>query len=46
MTCFIEFIDGREERWTSGWRPSIEEMQAYEDKYNPSPYNSSKLPNL
>jgi len=21
--CYIEYIDGREERWNSGWRPKI-----------------------
>jgi len=23
--CYIQYIDGREERWTSGWRPNEEE---------------------
>ena len=28
--CFIEFIENREERWKAGWRPSPEEIRAYE----------------
>jgi hypothetical protein len=28
--CFIEFIEGREERWRSGWRPTREQLDAYE----------------
>ena len=23
--CFIQYVDGREERWQSGWRPNKEE---------------------
>mgnify|MGYP003656546750 CR=1 FL=1 len=23
--CYIQYIDGREERWTTGWRPNEEE---------------------
>jgi len=23
--CFIQYVEGREERWQSGWRPNIEE---------------------
>lgn len=23
--CFIQYVDGREERWQSGWRPSKED---------------------
>ena len=23
--CYIQFIEGREERWTTGWRPNKEE---------------------
>jgi len=26
MHCFIEFVDDREERWKSGWRPSADEI--------------------
>jgi hypothetical protein len=29
--CFIQFIEGREPRWKSGWRPSQEEVKAYID---------------
>jgi len=21
--CYIQFVDGREERWKSGWRPQL-----------------------
>jgi hypothetical protein len=28
MLCFIQFIEGREERWRNGWRPSPEEVEA------------------
>lgn len=24
QNCFIQYVDGREERWLSGWRPSKE----------------------
>jgi len=24
-TCYIQYVEGREERWTSGWRPNKEE---------------------
>lgn len=42
--CWIEFIDGREERWTSGWRPTEDDMKAFSQKYDNSIYSSSKLP--
>lgn len=29
VTCFIMFVDGREEKWKSGWRPSDEQVAAY-----------------
>tara|TARA_R110002153_G_scaffold144015_1_gene295159 strand:- start:2977 stop:3366 length:390 start_codon:yes stop_codon:yes gene_type:complete len=25
QNCFIQYVDGREERWQSGWRPNKEE---------------------
>lgn len=28
--CTIYFIEGREERWKSGWRPDSEQMKAFE----------------
>lgn len=28
MHCHIEFVEDREERWRSGWRPSAEEIGA------------------
>ncbi len=30
VNCTIYFIEGREERWKSGWRPSEDEMKAFE----------------
>ena len=44
QVCWIEFIDGREERWKSGWRPSEEEKETYRLKYDNSIYSRSKLP--
>ena len=29
MDCFIEFIESREERWKSGWRPTDEQISSY-----------------
>lgn len=29
VNCFIEFIDGRVDRWKSGWRPSQEELDTH-----------------
>jgi hypothetical protein len=43
--CFLEFIEGREQRWLDGWRPSAEDMRNFEERWRPSIYNSSKLPN-
>lgn len=25
--CFVYFVEDREERWNSGWRPSQEEIE-------------------
>ena len=25
--CYIEFVEGREERWETGWRPQIDEVK-------------------
>ncbi len=33
IVCFIEFIEGREQRWKDGWRPSPEELAAHAKKY-------------
>lgn len=30
VNCSIYFVEGREKRWESGWRPSTEEMKIYE----------------
>lgn len=46
MVCFIEFIDGREQKWKDGWRPSPEDMKRFEEKYNKSPYRDSNLPEI
>lgn len=32
VNCFIEFIEGREERWKLGWRPSDEQIKRFIDK--------------
>jgi len=32
VNCFIEFIEGREQRWKDGWRPSPEEIRAFHEK--------------
>lgn len=34
LQCFIEFIEHRESRWESGWRPSTDEMQRFLGKMN------------
>ena len=26
MKCFFEFVDGREDRWSSGWRPEKKDL--------------------
>lgn len=44
--CWVEFIDGREQRWLDGWRPSAEELKQFEEKYNKSPFRDSKLPEI
>lgn len=37
MDCFIEFIEGREERWKSGWRPTDEQISSYIAKIREGP---------
>lgn len=32
VNCFIFFIEGREERWKSGWRPSLQEIESMSGK--------------
>mgnify|MGYP001570108621 CR=1 FL=1 len=27
--CWVEWVDHREERWTSGWRPTPEQVAAF-----------------
>lgn len=29
MDCYIEFIESREDRWKSGWRPTQEQIDSY-----------------
>lgn len=29
IDCTIQFIEGREARWASGWRPPEEQLKAY-----------------
>lgn len=29
VDCFIWFIEGREQRWADGWRPSEEDLENY-----------------
>jgi len=41
MMCFIEFIEGREQRWIDGWRPSADDMKRFDAKYNLSIYSNS-----
>lgn len=31
VSCSIQFVEGREERWKGGWRPSPEQLKAYRD---------------
>ena len=32
VNCFIEFIEGREQRWKDGWRPSQEQLNSFMEK--------------
>lgn len=32
MNCFIEFIEDREDRWNSGWRPTAEQIERFVEK--------------
>lgn len=34
--CFIEFVDGREERWRTGWRPTSEQIAKFLKQFEPS----------
>lgn len=36
MDCFIQWVDGREERWQSGWRPSDEQIAKFLKQFQPS----------
>ena len=31
--CFIGFIEGSEQRWKDGWRPTAEQIKAYTNKF-------------
>lgn len=30
--CHIEFVEGREERWSAGWRPDAAQLEAFRRK--------------
>lgn len=32
--CHVEFIEGREERWKSGWRPDADQVSRVVAKYD------------
>lgn len=34
LPCFIEFIEHREDRWRSGWRPDADDLQRFLGKMN------------
>ena len=34
QACYYEFVDGREERWLSGWRPDEERINGRKSKHN------------
>ena len=34
--CHIQFVESREERWKSGWRPSTEEIEKLIEELNSS----------
>lgn len=34
VNCFIEFIEDREDRWKSGWRPTSEAIENMKKKNN------------
>jgi len=36
MHCQIQFIEGREEKWKSGWRPSEQEVEAFKQSLSSS----------
>lgn len=29
INCVIQFIEGREQRWRDGWRPTVEQIASY-----------------
>jgi hypothetical protein len=34
VLCHIEFIEGREEKWKSGWRPTEEQIKNFRVRYS------------
>lgn len=36
VNCEIEFIEGREQRWLGGWRPTAEQVNAYQARLSES----------
>ena len=33
VSCYIEFVEDREERWKSGWRPTAEQVKNFRIRY-------------
>lgn len=33
VNCFIEFVEGREERWKSGWRPTVDQVESFRERF-------------
>ncbi len=31
VDCYIFFIEGRKERWVSGWRPTEDDLRRYQE---------------
>ncbi|MHB8407935.1 MAG: hypothetical protein ACYDHY_07615 [Acidiferrobacterales bacterium] len=34
VDCVVQFVEGREQRWKDGWRPSEEEVKVYKERLN------------
>jgi hypothetical protein len=34
-SCFIQWVEDREERWTAGWRPSADDLKVWLDGIYP-----------
>lgn len=33
VNCFIEFVEQREDRWKSGWRPDKDDIARYRERF-------------